>query len=130
MRYIWLAALVIGCGGGSGGLGVDGNKLLVALNTAEYTAVCEYLIASLPRRTVMCPEGNVTVGSEATVEECATSFEEDFDSLPDCEATVADYQRCVDATAARTDEQICDPARGDDITAACAALVTPACGLI
>jgi hypothetical protein len=127
MRHLWLVALVIGCGGGSGDLGVDGNKRLAELNTAEYTALCEYLIASLPRRTVTCTDGNTTVGTEATVEECATSFEEDFDGLQDCEATAGDYQRCIDATAAHTDEQICDPNRVEDVE--CEPLLAPECGL-
>jgi hypothetical protein len=127
MRRIWLV-LVLGCGGGSGGVGVDGDKRLVQLDDAEYANVCAYVIANFPRRVVMCPEGEISVGTDDTQEECVADFQMTRTSIPECPVTVAQYVACVDAQAARTDEERCDPITGDNPPEECLPFFDSACG--
>ncbi len=87
---VCVTALALAACGGGGGSGLDGNKALGSLTSAELMELCEYVAEAGPQETVDCGDG-VTVGP-TTAAECA------MDPFPtDCTATVDDAEACADA---------------------------------
>jgi len=115
------ASLAIGCGGGSGGSGVDGTLELVELEADEVSDLCGYVIDQLgPTREIACPDGTLTIEAQ-TQAEC----EADFDTLPlTCTATVSNAEACAEAIGGLSDDELCS---GDALPAACAPLFSASC---
>jgi hypothetical protein len=98
-----LVVAAFGCGGGSGGSGIEGSKVISSLSDSELEAVCNDARAEFPTRTITCEGVMVTIGIEA--EDCTTN---DFLVKEGCTATVDQVLDCAAAFDAQTDAQFCE----------------------
>lgn len=92
-----LALVLIGCGGnGEGdGSGIDGDTPVIQLTADQRNALCDYAVeAAGPPRTVTCEQGSFTLGGWTT-EECLLDVPDAIEN-PNCTATVAQYEACID----------------------------------
>jgi hypothetical protein len=89
-----VVALFAACGGSSGS-GVDGDLKVIDLTSSELDDECAYLFDTYPSKTVDCGGGDMTTIGETSVAECEASAPTEADA-PDCDATVADTEDCLD----------------------------------
>lgn len=135
MSFKWIgsafvcSALAFACGGGGGGgggSGVDQNKLIVDVSSAEATDMCEFIVSNAPAfHDVTCSDGTMgTAGFEtpadedAAVADCVDTFTGAATQVPNCTATVGEVEDCFVALFTQTDAELCT---GDD-PPECAAL--------
>ena len=121
-----MTTLLAACGGDDdapGGSGVDRNKQMGDLTSAELGDVCEYLTSVLPERTISCPEGPFTVG-EGGYDECVDDYSDNGTENPDCTLTVSQAEACIEALAQFTDAEWCNL---ESFPAACAATFDATC---
>ena len=95
---LFVIVLAFACGGGGGSdSGVDGDKSITALETAEVESFCDWAIETYGGEGIEheCPD-DFTV-TTPTRQEC----EEDYADIPQsCEGvTVAEAEACVEAIA-------------------------------
>jgi hypothetical protein len=90
--FLFVASLSLVACGGDGGTGLDSNKALGTLTTAELTDLCEYVVDQYPSEPVDCDGTEV---EPPTVQECVD------DPFPeDCTATVGQAEACAEALGA------------------------------
>lgn len=92
-----LGLAIAGCGGGSGGSGVDASKPITQLTASEVMQFCEWSVEEQggAGTTTDCGDG-VTVTVD-TVQECVDGYG-GFTS--DCTTTVGQVEDCIEAIAA------------------------------
>lgn len=122
MAKLLFAFLFTACGGG-GGSGVSGGTLLVELADGELAALCEYSVSLDEPRTITCDNGDMIEVESGTQAECIADIKESQMEFPNCDATVDDFEACVEALADRSDDDRCD----ENFPAACLALASDAC---
>jgi hypothetical protein len=113
----------VGCAdddGGSGNTGLDESRRVSSLSDAETTQLCAELTAQLGERTVDCGDG-VTLNVNAS-DECVDDLTA-VHSLPDCTATVGQFEACNEAMNDQTDAQLCS----FELPEECAPLFQAAC---
>lgn len=105
---VGLAVAAFGCGGGSGGSGIEGSKVISTLSDSELVAVCNDARAEFPTRTIDCGDGiTLTIGIEAS--DCTDN---EFLVKEGCSATVDQVLDCAAAFDAQTDAQFCQGQSG------------------
>jgi len=85
--------MIVGCGGGSGKSGVEGDKRLVDLNATEISDFCSYVVdVEMAPRTVDCGGGvSVMLKDQA---DCISTFTQ---FIATCAATVTQGETCAEA---------------------------------
>jgi len=126
MKKLLFVAAFAACGGGGGG--VDGDLKLNSLSDAEVMDECAYIVDAYPAKDFTCDNGNggtVTVHyGFTTAAACTTSLESEISDIPDCQATVAQAEDCIDYEHGLSNDAFCN---STEAPAACAALDSDAC---
>jgi hypothetical protein len=100
-KYLCIAALLVGCGGGDDS-GVSDSTKLGDLSASDSTALCNDFAHDYPARTVDCGDGSTQeVGIDAS--ECG----EDEPPPASCEITVGQLRDCFDALYDQSDADVC-----------------------
>ena len=124
MKKILLVTAIAACGSGGGGSGVDGSALIVSLSSSQRAQECQYLFDTYPSRTVMCSASETLTFGETSVADCETTYAMSVTSSPNCTATVAEGEACIQALYELSDSAACS---ATSEPAACAAIDTASC---
>jgi len=101
-KFLFLAAVLVGCGGGDDG--PSSSKKLADLSNSEATDLCHSFASDYPPKTVDCgADGTTTFGFDDA--DC-TGSDNTFDST--CTATVGDLRDCADDLYNESDADICN----------------------
>lgn len=121
LAFLFSALMLVACGGDDGS-GVTGSKRLVSLSDGEIDSFCDYS-ADLGEREITCGDVQITFGTNSKAE-CVAGAKLSKELTPNCEATVADAERCSEDMDSLSDAELC---ASDGTPPSCAALFTPAC---
>jgi hypothetical protein len=115
MKHAALLMFVVGCEADPiGHSGVSSKTAVVDLTDAEAMALCNYIfeLTEQPEREVDCGDGrsiSVGVNPEDVAEGIAMCVAQFAGLDASCVATVGEFERCFEESAAASDDVICSP---------------------
>jgi hypothetical protein len=124
MKKILFVGLVVACGGGGSGSGVNGSKRLADLTASESNTECNYLFDTYPLVTVECPGGTtITKGEDPT--DRSTDCNGTTGVPPGCTVTVGQAESCIADIYHESDAALCSTSTAPPTS--CAPLFSAAC---